>query len=73
MVKLDPLGINDGNLHIDKMAYRGSEEQVKFPTSLDLRPLLSVGGLGFFLDTHDGMMVQTTDVDCVSIVHAKCT
>jgi len=27
MCKLDPLGINDANLHVDKFAYRGSAEQ----------------------------------------------
>ena len=27
MCKLDPLGINDANLHVDKFAYRGGQEQ----------------------------------------------
>eukprot|EP00283_Hemiselmis_rufescens_P012799 CAMPEP_0173459648 /NCGR_PEP_ID=MMETSP1357-20121228/61781_1 /TAXON_ID=77926 /ORGANISM="Hemiselmis rufescens, Strain PCC563" /LENGTH=166 /DNA_ID=CAMNT_0014427129 /DNA_START=161 /DNA_END=657 /DNA_ORIENTATION=+ len=36
MVKLDPLGINDGNLHVDKMEYRGGEDQaMETPRLLD--------------------------------------
>jgi 2-oxoglutarate dehydrogenase complex dehydrogenase (E1) component-like enzyme len=30
MCKLDPLGINDANLHVDKFAYRGGQEQAVF-------------------------------------------
>ena len=38
MVKLDPLGINDGNLHIDKMEYRGGEDQAnEVPRLLDYK------------------------------------
>ena len=29
MCKLDPLGINDANLHVDKFQYRGSTEQAR--------------------------------------------
>jgi 2-oxoglutarate dehydrogenase complex dehydrogenase (E1) component-like enzyme len=38
MVKLDPLGINDGNLHVDKMEYRGGAEQAdSVPKFLDFK------------------------------------
>jgi len=38
MVKLDPLGINDGNLHVDKMVYRGGEDQaMSVPKFLDYK------------------------------------
>jgi hypothetical protein len=42
MCKLDPLGINDANLHVDKFQYRGSSDQVRFasPPSPILTPLL---------------------------------
>jgi len=38
MCKLDPLGINDANLHVDKFQYRGSSEQAgSVPKFLDHR------------------------------------
>lgn len=38
MVKLDPLGINDGNLHVDKMVYRAGEGQaMSTPKFLDYK------------------------------------
>jgi len=38
MCKLDPLGINDANLHVDKFNYRGSAEQAEsVPKFLDFR------------------------------------
>ncbi len=40
MCKLDPLGINDANLHVDKFQYRGSSEQVRSPAFRALFPSL---------------------------------
>ena len=38
MCKLDPLGINDANLHVDKFAYRGSANQAEsVPKFLDYK------------------------------------